>query len=68
MDVGMLGLIYFGVGAGTFVPGVSGSDIVLVTSNWKTKPWFLVAVSWIHSVCVVVMYLGMLVFMLVWVR
>ena len=50
MDVGMLGLFYRGVGAGTVAPGVSGHDIALAESTWRTGSWFLVAVAWSHSV------------------
>ena len=35
MDVGMLGLIYFGVGAITSIPGVSWRNILLVASIWR---------------------------------
>ena len=63
MDVGILGLIYRGVGAGTVMPGVSGCDIALVVLNWRTVTWFLVVVDCSHSVWVVVMDVGMLGFM-----
>ena len=68
MDEGMLGLIYFGVRAGTVATGVLGRDIALVASIWRYEPWFLVAVAWIHSVSVVLMDVGMLGMKLVWVR
>ena len=67
MDVGMLELVYLGVGAGTVAPGVLGRDIALSASTWRTGPWFLVAVAWSHRVWVVVMNLGMLGLLLVWV-
>ena len=50
MDVGMLGLVYCGVGAGTVMPGVSGCDIALVVLTWRTVTWFLVIVDCSHSV------------------
>ena len=53
MHVGMLRLDYRGVGAGTVAPWVSGRDIVLATSYWRTGPWFLVVVAWSHIVWVV---------------
>ena len=68
IDVVMLGLVYCGVGAGTVAPGVSGCDITLDTSTWRTGPWFIVAVAWSHSVRVVAVDVGMLGLMLVWVR
>ena len=67
IDVGMLGLVYRGIGSGTVAPGVSCHDIAFTTSTWRTGPWFLVVMPWIHSVWVVVMDVGMLGFMLVWV-
>ena len=36
MDVDILGLIYFDVGARTFKPGVSGCDILLATLIQRT--------------------------------
>ena len=36
MDVVMLGLIYRGVGSRTVNPGVSGRDILLAKSIWRT--------------------------------
>ena len=45
MDVGMLGLVYCGVGAGTVSPGVYVHDIALAALTWRTGPWFLVAVA-----------------------
>ena len=68
MNEGMLGLIYFGVRAGTVAIGVLGCDIALVASIWRSEPWFLVAVAWIHSVSVVLTDVGMLGMKLVWVR
>ena len=68
MDVGMLGLVYRGVGAGTVSPGVYVHDIALAALTWRTGPWFLVAVAWSHSVWVVEMDVGILMLMLVWVR
>ena len=59
MDLGILGLIYRCVRAKTVVHGVSGRDIALAASIWKTRPWFIVAVAWSHNVCVVVMYISM---------
>ena len=38
MDVGMLGLIYRDVKAGTVMPGVLGRDITLAASIWITGP------------------------------
>ena len=67
MDVGMLGLIFFGFGAGTVASGVLGRDIALAASIWITGPWFLVSVAWIHSVWVMMMDVGMLGLVLVWV-
>ena len=40
--------------------GVLGCDITLAALIWKTRPRFLVEVAWIHSVWLVVMYVGML--------
>ena len=65
MDVGMLGLIYRGVGDGTIAPGVSCRNIMLATSTSRNGPWFLVAVDWSHSLWVVFMDVGMLGLMLV---
>ena len=67
-DVVMLGLIYRGVIAITVNPGVSGRDILLATSSWRTGPCFFVAVGWIHRVWVVVMNVYMLELMFVRVR
>ena len=50
MDVGMMGLIYHGFGAQTVEPGVLGRNISLAAFIWRTGPWFLVVVAWIHSV------------------
>ena len=55
MDVGMLGLIYRGVGAITVKPGVLGRNISLTVSIWRTGIFYLVTVAWSHSVWVVVM-------------
>ena len=66
-DVGMLGLIYPGVRDRTVAPGVSGRDITLVASTWRTGTWFIVVATWSHSVWVVGMDVGMLELMLVWV-
>ena len=68
MHVGMLGLIYRGVRARPFKPGVSGRNILLTTLIWRTGTWFLVDVGWSHSVGVVVMYVGILMLILVRVR
>ena len=65
MDVGILGLIYRGVGSRTVNPGVSGRNILLTTLIWRTGTWFLVDVDWSHSVWVVVMYVGILMLILV---
>ena len=54
MYVVMLRLIYCGVRAGTVAPGVSGHEIMLAVSIWKTGPWFLVVVAWSRGVWVVV--------------
>ena len=59
MYVGMLGLVYCGVGAGTVAPGVLGHDIALAASTWRTGPWFIDVVDWSHSVWVVSMDVGM---------
>ena len=67
IDVGISGLIYRGARSGIVAPGFSGSEITLATLIWRTGPWFLVAVAWIHSVFLVVTDLGMLGLMLVWV-
>ena len=37
VDLGMLGLIYCGVRARTVAPGVSGRDIALPASIWRTE-------------------------------
>ena len=66
-DIGMLGLIYCGVGYGIVAPGVLGRNMALSASTWRTGPWFLVAVAWSHRVWVVVTNLGMLGLLLVWV-
>ena len=50
--------LYLGVGAGTVAPGVSGINIVLAVLIWKIGPWFVVAVSWSHTMWVVVMDVG----------
>ena len=60
MDVGMLGLVYCGVGSGTVAPGVSGYNIALDTLTWRTRPRFLVEVDWSHSAWVVAINVGML--------
>ena len=67
IDVGMLGLIYYGIGDRTVTPGVLGSDIALDVSTCRIVPWFILAVAWSHSVWVVVICLSMLGLMLVWV-
>ena len=67
MGIGMLGLIYCGIRARTVAPEVLGSDITLAASIFRTGPWFLVAVAWSHSVCLVVVYVSVLGYMLVWV-
>ena len=59
MDVGILGLVYCGVRAGTVAPGVLGHNIALAASTWRTGPWFLEVVAWINSVWVVSMDVGM---------
>ena len=66
MYLGMLGSVYHGVGAGTVVPGLSGCDIALTTSTWRTVTSFIVAVDCSHSVWVVAIDVGMLGFMFVW--
>ena len=53
-------VLYLGVRSGNFKPGVSGHDIALAASIWRTRPWFLVVLSWGHSVWLVVMDVGML--------
>ena len=55
MDIGMLGSICHVVGAITVDPGVSGSNILFAVLIWGIRPWFLVALDWIHSVWVVMM-------------
>ena len=55
-------VLYLGVGSGTVVHGVLGCDIALVASIFRTRPLFLVAMAWIHSVWVVIMDMGMLAF------
>ena len=45
-----VGLIYCGIRARNVEPGVSGHDISLAVSIWRTWPWFLIAVDWSHSV------------------
>ena len=60
MEVGMLGLIYNGVGSRTVESGVFGRNILLVASICRTGPWFLVVVAWMHSVWVVMMDVYML--------
>ena len=67
MDVGMLGLILCGVVAGTVAPGISGGDIALAASIWRTGTWFLVAVAWSYSLWVVLVDVGTLGLVLVWV-
>ena len=67
MDLGMLGLIYRSVRARNVDPGVSGRDVALDASIWRTGPWFLVTVAWSHGVWVVVVDIGLLVLMLVWI-
>ena len=64
MNVGILGLIYCGVGARTVKPRVLGRTILLAVSIWINGPWFIVAVAWSHSVWVVVMDVGILGLML----
>ena len=53
-------VLYLGIGAGTVTPGVSGRNIALVASIWRTRPWFIVVASWSHIVWVVLMYVVML--------
>ena len=60
MDVGILGLIYCGIRAGTVAPGVSGRNITLAASIWRTDNWFLLVVAWIHGVWLVVVDVGVL--------
>ena len=60
MDLGILGLVYCGVGAVTVAPGISVRNIALAASTWRTGPWFLVEVAWIHSVWVVAIDVFML--------
>ena len=67
MDVGMLGLISSGFRVKTVAPGVSGSDITLAASIWRTATWFIVAVALIHSVWLVVVDVGVFGLMLGWV-
>ena len=66
MDAGMLGLIYRGVRAGNIEPGVSGSNIALGALIWRTGPWFLVVVDWIHDLWVALVDVGMLGLILFW--
>ena len=56
---------YCGVGARTVGPGVLGCSIALDALVWSTRPWFLVALTWRHSVWVMVMGVGMLGLMLI---
>ena len=56
----VLFVLYLSVGAGIFTTGVSGRDLALAASIWRTVPLFIVVVAWINSLCVVVMYIGML--------
>ena len=66
MNLGMLGMVYHGVGAGTVAPGVLVRDIALAASTWRTGPWFLVTVDWSHSMWVVaidVVMLGLMLFL-----
>ena len=67
MGLGMLELIYRGIRARTIAPEVLGRYIALDASIFRTGPWFLVAVSWSHGVWLVVLYVGVLGYMLVWV-
>ena len=53
-------VLYTGVRSVDVAPGVSGRNIALVMLIWINGPWFLVEVSWSHSVWVVVMDVGML--------
>ena len=68
MDLGVLGLIYCGIRAGTVAPGVSGSDITLSVLIWRTGPWFFVAVAWNHDMWVLLVDVVVLGLILVWVR
>ena len=50
--------LYLGVGAGTVAPGYTQTSPALAVSIWKIGPWFVVAVSWSHTMWVVVMDVG----------
>ena len=62
----MLGLVYCGSGSWTVAHGVSARNILFSASTWRTRPWFIVALDWSHSMWVVEMDVGMLGLMLVW--
>ena len=59
-DRTVVSVLYLGVGAGTITPGLSGHGIVLASSMWIIRPWFIVEVDWSHSMWVVVMGVGLL--------
>ena len=60
MEVGILGLIYHGIGSRTVEYGVLGSNILLVALICITGPWFFVVVAWRHNVWVVMIDVGIL--------
>ena len=53
-------ILYLGVRAENFTPGVSGHDLTLAVLIFITGTWFIVSVVWSRSVWVVVKDVGML--------
>ena len=53
-------VLYLGFRAGTVAPGVLERNIALAALIWITRPWFIVAADWSHSVWMMVMDVYML--------